>query len=112
MYLIEIIDKVGMEQGGMTIAIIKFKVKVLGNFSEDTRKLPISRSCRGKSGKKFKVSKRWDEKKTKNYSILSKKMDCNSRGWSPHALPELAMSGGYRADLSKGGWRISPLGHD
>jgi len=32
MYLIEIINKIGREGSGMTIAIIKFKVKVLGNF--------------------------------------------------------------------------------
>ena len=35
MHLIEIINKLGMEQSGMLIAIVKFKVKVLGNFSED-----------------------------------------------------------------------------
>jgi len=65
MYLIEIINKIGREGSGMTIAIIKFKVKVLGNFSEDTSKLHISRSCCGKGAKKFKVPKRWDEKKLK-----------------------------------------------
>jgi hypothetical protein len=84
----------------MLIAIIKFKVKVLGNFSEDTRKLPISRSCRGKSAKKFKVPKRWDEKTTKYYNILSRKMDCNSGGRSPSASAEASRC---RAGLP---WRI------
>jgi len=113
MYLIEIIDKVGMEQGGMTIAIIKFKVKVLGNFSEDTRKFPISRSCRGKSAKKFKVSKRWDEKKTKDYNILSRKMDCNSRGRSPPASPAPACHcearAGRREQWRAGAGRAKPM---
>ncbi len=36
MYLIEIIKRFGMDQGGMLIAIVKFKVRVLGNFSEHT----------------------------------------------------------------------------
>ena len=35
MYLLEIIERFGMEKGGMFIAIFKFKVKVLGSFSED-----------------------------------------------------------------------------
>lgn len=34
MYLLEIIERFGMDQGGMLIAIVKFKVRVLGNFSE------------------------------------------------------------------------------
>ena len=38
----------------MTIAIIKFKVKVLGNFSEDTRKLPISGLVAVKARKSLK----------------------------------------------------------
>jgi hypothetical protein len=38
----------------MTIAIIKFKVKVLGNFSEDIRKLPISGLVAVKARKSLK----------------------------------------------------------
>jgi hypothetical protein len=96
----------------MLIAIVKFKVKVLGNFSEDTRKLPISRSCRGKSAKNFIGPKRWDEKKTKDYNILSRKTNCNSRGRSPSAspAPEQWRAGVGRAYSEAGGLALLASG--
>ena len=49
----------------MTIAIIKFKVKVLGNFSEDTRKLPISGLVAVKARKSLKSQRGGMRKKLK-----------------------------------------------
>jgi hypothetical protein len=34
MYLLEIIERFGVDQRRMFIAVVKFKVKVLGNFSD------------------------------------------------------------------------------
>ncbi len=49
----------------MTIAIIKFKVKVLGNFSEDTRKLLISGLVAVKARKSLKFQRGGMRKKLK-----------------------------------------------
>jgi len=77
-----------MEQAGMFIAKIKVEFKAWEN-SYDTFLgfFQLSVLAVG-SVKSVICSKQGDEKKTKNYTMLSKEIGCNSRGRSPSASAE------------------------
>jgi hypothetical protein len=65
MYLIELIKKISMEQAGMFLALIKFRVKALGNFSENINEFPISWPCSSTRVKEPLVGKGGMRKKLK-----------------------------------------------